>query len=98
MYIQRVTTNVIKKAQYNGYHQKLGNKISFGVGEDYGVDLDAPENPDPTNKPGFKRGLLGVITMLTFPISVPLLYWYDKRKEERENKFTTDMNYDNIEN
>lgn len=75
----------------------ISDKINFGVGEDYGgVDLDAPENPN-TDKPGFKRGLMGIATIITFPISVPAWLLYQKYKDKHKGEIKTNMNFDNIE-
>ena len=75
----------------------ISDNVNFGVGEDYGgVDLDAPENPN-TDKPGFKRGIMGIATILTFPVSVPAWLLYQKYKDKHEGKIKTNMNFDNIE-
>ncbi len=77
--------------------QPISDNINFGVGDDYGFDLLAPENTNP-DKPGFKRGLMGVVTILTFPISVPALILYEKYKDKhKDDEVKTNMNYDNIE-
>lgn len=77
--------------------QPISDKINFGVGEDYGCDLDAPENPDPSNKPGFTKGLAGIATIFTFPLSVPALIAYEKYKDKHKDDIKTNMNFDNIE-
>lgn len=77
--------------------QPISDKINFGVGEDYGFDINPPENPDPSNKPGFKKGLLGIVTILTFPISVPAIIAYEKYKDKHKDDIKTNMNFDNIE-
>ena len=46
---------------------------------------------------GFKKGLLGIVTVLTFPISVPAMMLYESYKEKHKDDVKTDMNYDNIE-
>lgn len=108
MRIQSISSSNIRKQLVNNTKsfvqnnadnitQPISDKINFGVGEDYGCDLDAPENPDPSNKPGFKKGLLGIATILTFPISIPALYLYESYKEKHKDDIKTNMNYDNIE-
>ena len=108
MRIQSITTNIIRK-HFNdnaksfiqntsdNMSEQLSDKINFGVGEDYITDLDAPENPNSSSKPGFKRGLLGIATILTFPISVPAMMIYEHYKDKHKNDIKTNMNYDNIE-
>ena len=103
MRIQAINNNFVRN---NGSLNRLNNKsmhnnITFSAGEDYGCDLDAPENPEPTNKPGFKKGLLGVVTALTFPVSVPTILFYEKYKDDKnknkdKDQVKTNMNYDNI--
>ncbi len=90
-------TKSILQNNADNISQPLSDKINFGVGDDYGFDLNAPENPDPSNKPGFKKGLLGIVTVLTFPISVPAMMLYESYKEKHKDDVKTDMNYDNIE-
>ena len=90
-------TKSIFQSNADNFSQPLSDTINFGVGEDYGgVDLDAPENPN-ADGPGFKKGLLGIATMLTFPVSVPILFAYEKYKDKHKNDIKTNMNYDNIE-
>ncbi len=108
MRIQSITSMNVRKYLANNTKSFLQNnadnisdpisdKINFGVGEDYGgVDLDAPENPN-TDKPGFKRGLMGIATILTFPISVPAWLLYQKYKDKHKDEIKTNMNFDNIE-
>ena len=89
--------------------RKEGIRVDAGVIEaggikavDYKWDppfkgpLYAPENPN-TGKPGFKKGLLGIATILTFPVSVPAWLLYQKYKEKHEGEIKTNMNFDNIE-
>ncbi len=108
MRIQSITSTNVRKFLTNNTKsflqnnadnitQPISDKINFGVGEDYGFDINPPENPDPSNKPGFKKGLLGIATILTFPISVPLLIMHEKYKDKHKDDVKTDMNYDNIE-
>ena len=108
MRIQSITATNVRKYLSNNAKSFLQNnadnisdpisdKINFGVGEDYGLDINAPE-PDPSNKHGFKKGLLGIATILTFPISIPAWILYQKYKAKHENdEIKTDMNYDNID-
>ena len=108
MRIQSITSMNVRKYLANNTKSFLQNnadnisdpisdKINFGVGEDYGgVDLDAPEYPN-TDKPGFKRGLMGIATILTFPISVPAWLLYQKYKDKHKDEIKTNMNFDNIE-
>ena len=78
--------------------QPITDTINFGVGEDYGgVDFLAPENPDPSNEPGFKNGLIGIISMLTFPASFPATVAYEAYKDKHKDDIKTNMNFDNIE-
>lgn len=108
MRIQSITPANIRKTLFNNtksflqnnadnISQPISDKINFGVGEDYGFDINPPENPDPSNKPGFKKGLLGIATILTFPISVPALLIYESYKDKHKDDVKTNMNYDNIE-
>lgn len=90
-------TKSILQNNTDNISQPLSDKINFGVGDDYGFDLNAPEVPEPGNKPGFKKGLLGIVTVLTFPISVPAMILYESYKEKHKDDVKTDMNYDNIE-
>ncbi len=104
MHIQAITSSNVRKYLTNNSKSFLQNnadnisdKINFGIGEDYGLDINAPDNPDPNNKPGFKKGLLGVATILTFPISIPAWLLYQKYKDNHDHKIKTNMNFDNIE-
>ena len=95
---KQITNNTKAFLQNNADNisEPLADKINFGVGEDYGIDLNAPENPN-QDKPGFKKGLIGIATMLTFPISVPAMVLYEKYKDKHKDDVKTNMNYDNIE-
>lgn len=107
MRVYAITSNNVKKYLSNNTKSFLENNadnisdtildnINFGVGEDYGgVDFDAPENPN-TGKPGFKKGLIGIATILTFPVSIPAMILYEKYKDKHKDDVKTDMNYDNI--
>lgn len=95
-----VTNNTKSFIQNNADNltQPISDKINFGVGEDYGgVDFLAPENPDPSNEPGFKNGLLGIATIFTFPLSVPAIIAYENYKDKHKDDIKTNMNFDNIE-
>ena len=107
MRIQSITPANIRKTLFNNtksflqnnadnISQPISDKINFGVGEDYGIDINAPENPN-KDKPGFKKGLLGIATILTFPISVPALLIYEGYKDKHKDDVKTNINYDNIE-
>lgn len=77
--------------------QPLSDNVNFGVGEDYGgVNFDAVENTNPQG-PGFKKGLLGIVTILTFPVSVPIMIAYEKYKDKHKDDIKTNINPDNIE-
>ena len=77
--------------------QSLSDNVNFGVGEDYGgVNFDAVENTNP-QKPGFKKGLLGIVTVLTFPISVPIMIAYESYKDKHKDDIKSNINPDNIE-
>ena len=98
--VRKFLTNNTKSLLQNNADnitQPISDKINFGVGEDYGCDLDAPENPDPSNKPGFKKGLLGIVSIIFFPIAIPGFVIYDKYKNKHKDDVKTNMNYDNIE-
>lgn len=108
MRVQSITATSVRKYLSNNTKSLLQNnadnisnpisdKVNFGVGEDYGLDINAPENPDPNNKPGFKKGLLGIATILTFPISVPAWLLYQKYKAKHDGEIKSDINYDNID-
>lgn len=78
-------------------NKAIGNNVAFGVGEDYGgIDLDAPENPNKDN-PNFKDGLMGVVSMLTFPVSVPIIVAREAYKDRNKDKIETDIDPNNIE-
>ena len=85
-------TKSILQNNADNISQQLSDKINFGVGDDYGFDLNAAEVPEPG-----KKGLLGIVTVLTFPISVPAMMLYESYKEKHKDDVKTDMNYDNIE-
>jgi len=96
MHIQPITSNFVRKQTFNKYQQNPQNMINFGVGEDYICDLDAPAPS--SEEPGFKRGLFGILTALTFPISVPAMIMYEKYKDKHKDDYVkTDMDYDAIE-
>ena len=57
---------------------------------------NVPENPH-EDKPGWKKGLLGVATILTFPVSVPAMIAYEHYKDKNKDKQKTNINPDNIE-
>lgn len=90
-------TKSILQNNADNISQPLSDKINFGFGDDYGFDLDAPEVPEPGNKPGFKKGLWGILGFLTFPLSGSAYCIYDHYKDKHKDDVKTDMNYDNIE-
>lgn len=97
MRLQAITAVTARRNQ-NLYQANNINRqnVHFGVGEDYGPDLNAPENPN-EDKPGWKKGLLGVATILTFPVSVPAMIAYEHYKDKNKDKQKTNINPDNIE-
>ena len=98
MRIQAISSNLTNnKFNINKSFDKNLKNVSFGVGEDYGgVDLDKPENPN-LNDPDFKDGMIGIISMLTLPVSFPIIVAREAYKDKYENKIETDIDPNNIE-
>ena len=97
MRLQAITPVSARRNQ-NIYQTNNINRqnIHFCVGEDYGPDLNDPENPN-KDKPGFKKGLTGILTVLTFPVSVPAMIAYEHYKDKNKDKKKSNINPDNIE-
>ncbi len=107
MRILPITTATVKKNIYNttkefvqsnpdNISQSVADHVNFGAGEDIGDhDIMAPENEN-YKKPGFKKGFLAVVTMLTFPVSFPIWVWREAYLDKHKDDFKTDIDPNNI--